>query len=57
MVGKLFFPLPALKGVIMFGKIVAVLLIVGLIALSTYWIVGLVRAIKERKNAKSDKKE
>ena len=34
-----------------------ILLIGGLIAFSTYQIVQIVRAIKERKNAKSKKKE
>ena len=41
----------------MFGKFIAIALIIGLIVLSTYWIVGIVRTIKERKKAKSDKKE
>ena len=41
----------------MFGKVVAIFLIIGLIALSTYWIRQIVLALKERKNAKSDKKE
>lgn len=44
----------------MFGKIIAISLIIGLIALSTKMIIGLVKDFKsnrQRKNAKSDSKK
>lgn len=41
----------------MFGKIVAVALIIGLIIFSTVTLIGLIKDIKERKKIKSNKKE
>lgn len=41
----------------MFSYILSVIIIGGLIAFSTYQAVQLVKAIKERKNAKFNKKE
>lgn len=40
----------------MFGNIIAIMLIVGCIALSVYMGVGIVQAIRQRKNNKEDKK-
>lgn len=43
-------------GLSMFGKIIAVLLIIGLIAFTTYQVVLFVKQVKKRKKAKSDDK-
>lgn len=41
----------------MFGKIIAVILIGGLIAFSTWQIVNIVRTIRDKKKSKIDIKE
>lgn len=41
----------------MFGKIIAVILIVGLIAFSTWQIVNIVRTIRDKKKSKINIKE
>ena len=41
----------------MFGKIIAIILIIGLIAFSTWQVVNIVKTIREKKKGKINDKE